>query len=74
MSTMKIYRVHIVSLSNGSLGYRYATNKRHVARIKQEDETGDGDVTCEVEEIEVTLTKDGILGALRRYGSHPDNG
>ncbi len=71
---MKLYRVHIASRRDGSLGFSYATNKRHVATIKQEDETDDGDVTCDVEEIEVALTKVGVLAALRRYGSHPDNG
>ena len=67
---MKFYRVHFVNHAEmGSQGYEFFTSKR--AAEKKAREYGP---TAEVEEIQVTPTRAGILDALNRYGSHPDNG
>jgi hypothetical protein len=73
---MKIYQlgyrgVGVVNEEHG--GYRYASSKREVARLTAEAKSSDWPVEGVVE-INVELTKSGVLRALNVYGGHPDNG
>lgn len=70
---MRFYRVHAEVEGGISGGFGW-----HTAKSKAEREARKlakaGGPPCEVEVVEVTPTKAGILRALRRYAAHPDNG
>jgi hypothetical protein len=70
-----IYRVHIYTGGTGSEGYEYFGSKREtsafVQRLRRQGyEAGDIEVTS----APVPKTKAGVVGLLRLWGSHPDNG
>lgn len=74
---MRFYRVHFRFDGGSSDGYQFFTSKRESERSRSEAIRNAGcveDEPDEVEEIEVTPTKAGILEALNRLASHADNG
>lgn len=69
---MKIYRVSLDDLrGDGHRGYEYCPSKGAANKtIRAVAET----CQCEIEIIDVPLTKAGVLNALNQYGGHPNNG
>ena len=70
---MRIYQVHfsrIDSLNGKSAGYSYHVNKREAKRAAKGDDVSKGEIL----EIDVEISKSGILHALNVYAGHADNG
>lgn len=67
---MRIYKLSLDSTSDPgcSGGFHYVSSKRDIPKARKEYPV------CEVTEIEVEISKAGILRALNIYASHPDNG
>ena len=63
-------------MTDGSLGYSYYSSRRDAKQAEREflETCADEEPRVEWHEIDVPLTKDGVLRALNTYGSHPDNG
>ena len=72
---MKFYRVSRSSYGS-SYGFEYhATKKEALARKREwESDIGIDDALAKIEVIDIEPTKRGILDALRKLASHPDNG
>ena len=71
---MKLYRIGVQRVSDDEhVGYIYAGSQKEVATVKREVVAADNKVQ-EIEAINMVPTKAGLLAALNRYGSHPDNG
>lgn len=76
---MKIYKVSYDGDPDGQKGFEFVASMelaRKLARAweKQEKSPGIGDHRGEIELLEISPTKRGILKALNKHGSHPDNG
>ena len=71
---MKFYRVSLFGDTQVSFGFEFFSTKREALRKVREEKTEDGIDDAVMDEINVTPTKAGILTALKRYASHPDNG
>ena len=73
---MKFYRVHTCVECSTSSGYEFFTNKADAERAVREWTTGEAlrTDTAEIDVIEITPTKAGILHALNTYAAHADNG
>ncbi len=72
---MKLYRLHLHVEMGCSGGFEFFTSRREAERRKRElDAQNDPVDAAEIDEIEITPTKSGILAALNRYADHPDNG
>lgn len=71
---MKIYKVKFTAHA-ASAGF-YFTGSMKDAKARRENAEGfwDDDWKKEIESIEVTPTKRGIIDALNRHGGHNDNG
>lgn len=74
---MKFYRVTLYETADGHRGFDWFRSKQFAERradgwrrIHHDDEGA----SATIEEISIPLTKAGILDALTRYASHPDNG
>jgi hypothetical protein len=73
---MKIYRVHIRQDEQGtavgpSAGYEYFSNRKEALKAFAKGYHYDD---SDLEQIDVEISKGGILRALNTYGGHPDNG
>ena len=64
---MKIYQVHLLRADNGSRGYSYHVNKVSANRASKEY----GKPYGEIHQIEVSISKVGIVNALNTYAGHP---
>lgn len=74
---MKIYRVSLWSDSgDGSTGYSYHSSKREAEKAARENRSAKSNDSPDpdVEVIDVSPTRAGIIKVLNRYGGHPDNG
>lgn len=82
---MRFYKVSIVDEGDGNKGAEWFRTKREAERCaRKKTYYSPRDPSClydmtvnqtaEVEAVDITPTKAGILTALRRYASHPDNG
>lgn len=84
---MRFYRLHCRCEGGISGGVEWFTSRRQAERSRREhianaklaeldqDFLGAGEnEPDEIEELDITPTKSGILLALKRYASHPDNG
>ncbi len=67
---MRVYQVHLLKADNGSRGYSYHVNKRDALRSSKKY----GKPYGEINEIDVEISKPGILHALNTYAGHADNG
>lgn len=67
---MKLYRVHIVDKRLKSQGYQFTTNEAAARALTHDLPKGS---EAQIEKLEIPLTKNGLLDALRRYASHPNN-
>ncbi len=79
--TMRFYRVHLYSHGEGSDGYRFFTTKAEAMKAKgqfdaQSDDYRDDweSLDAEIDVLDITPNKRGILRALERYASHERNG
>lgn len=73
---MRLYRVHLYSAVEGSMGYEWVTNKR-AAELRAAEFVKDQEGRApepEVETVEFPLTKRGVLFLLRVYAAHEQNG
>jgi hypothetical protein len=71
---MKLYRLHMTQDFGVSAGYQFFTAWETAEKAKRKWLLETGDEGTEIDSIEVTVTGQGILDALNRYASHPDNG
>lgn len=73
---MILYRVSTFTENGNSAGFSWHTKLREAQDAKAEAKANhiDEEREPEIERIEVKLTRDGVLRALNRYASHPDNG
>lgn len=72
---MKFYRLHTYCEGGNSNGFAWFTTRADAERAKREDvAVSPEEEPGAIDVIEVTPTKAGILDALCRYASHPDNG
>ena len=82
---MRFYKVSIVDDGEGHQGAEWFRTKREAERCARENtyyiardphkiQDMTVDQTAEIEVVDVTPTKAGILRALRDHASHPDNG
>lgn len=69
---MKIYLNSYWTEEDGHRGYSYFSTKRDALKSAQGCIKEGYEV--ETSEIEIRVTKKGVLAALNKYGSHPDNG
>ncbi len=69
---MKIYRTAIRDDTNEHKGFIYDSNQKDagISRATAKAEGG----SAETMQIEVKLTKQGVISALNKFGGHPDNG
>ena len=69
---MKIYRVSYRDVFDEHQGYDYFANK---ADAKKADASNkENGMRDDIEEIEISLTKKGVLSLLKQWASHADNG
>ena len=71
---MRFYKVKHWSGIESSEGFAYFTTKREAEQDKKEYEALGEFREATIKVIDVKPTKAGILEALRRNGSHNDNG
>lgn len=75
---MRFYRVHDYSPFEGSGGFEFFTSKaealKRALELYDPERHGDDKSTIDIEVVDVTPTKNGILSALNVWASHPDNG
>ena len=74
---MRIYRVHLLAEAGTSFGFEYFRTKTEaLASVKNWKEQNDKDDTAsgKLEKLEFEISGAGLLHALRRYATHPDNG
>ncbi len=77
---MKVYQISYRGrgVVNGEhRGYEYVSSKDEAARRIRKNtnsDNGPDDIGSPVIEINVEISKAGILDALNKHGGHPDNG
>ena len=72
---MKFYRVDTSSAEMSSEGFNWFTSRKEAERCKREWEARvDGTHYADIEVVTVQPNKKGILRALNRWASAPDNG
>lgn len=71
---MKFYQVCKTTEGGNSAGSWFFTNKAEAEKSAREFRQEEPDEFANVYEIIVEPTKAGILDALNRHASHPDNG
>lgn len=69
---MNIYQVSYRDDCDEHKGYSYHATRREARKTIKTAEHAEQ--TCDVEKVTVSVTKAGILKALQRFASHPDNG
>ena len=75
MRLLKFYVVHIYTGGGNSGGYMWFTSRKAAAKAKRDADAEDPDETpADLDTFHVVPTKAGILDALKRRASHPDNG
>lgn len=72
---MRIYKLRIAEEHGNSMGYEFFPSKHAAEKAKRAwlSESPE-DRTATVSLVEITPTKTGIIAALNRHASHPDNG
>lgn len=74
---MKIYRLHMTVDNGVSVGYEYFTARSKAEKRQREhmrDNDGEMADANDIQEMEFSLTKIGVVKLLNRWGDHPDNG
>ena len=71
---MKFYQVHTSYDHGVCAGFEYFTSRETANREMREFLRNNPTEEAEIVAIEIEPTKHGILNALNRYASHPDNG
>lgn len=72
---MKFYRVALYCDFGVSAGYEFTLTRKEAERIGREHSASlDESAGYVVESVEVSPGRLGIISALRKYASHPDNG
>ena len=67
---MRIYQVHNLHANGTSRGYTYFANRKDAKRASKEY----GKPYGEINNLDVDISRPGIINALNIYGGHPDNG
>ena len=68
---MKIYKLSSSSLAGEHRGYWYYGTKQEACDVIIQSK---GEVSLELETIEVGTSEADIIAALNKHGGHPDNG
>lgn len=77
---MRFYRVRYSAEGGNSGGYSWHTSQKEAEKAAREARRNDPDEYRNspdlpaIEVIQIIATRDGILDALKVYGSHPNNG
>lgn len=78
---MKFYRVSYSVNGGNSAGYSWHTNLRAALAAARDDFDQDPSeydprvsLLARIDEIRISLSKKGVLQALKSYASYPDNG
>ncbi len=74
---MKIWRLHFRKPDGESTGYSFHATRHDALTVKHQNEIPVPDCRGSVVTMDcfnVSVTKVGMLAALRRYASHADNG
>jgi hypothetical protein len=69
---MKLYRVSYRDQFAEHKGYEYFSNKKDA--LKADNTNKENSTRDDVEEIEINLSKKGVIFAFNQWASHPDNG
>ena len=73
----KYFRNHYLTETDSSLGYEWFFSRRAAEAAYDEYEKRNGLLDSRAErakEIDIRLTRSGVLEVLRRYASHANNG
>jgi len=68
---VKVYRVHLLGKDLKSRGFKFTTNLFSANAIARDIPKGH---SAQVESADISLTREGLLAALNRFASHPNNG
>lgn len=71
---MNLYRVCCSTFENSSQGFSWHTSKERAQSALKEFQRCHLEDQSTIERVTIALTKDGVMTALRKYASHPDNG
>jgi len=71
---VKFYQVCTTTEGGNSAGSEFFTSKAEAEKAARKFRRDEPQEFARVNEIDVTPTKAGILAALNRHASHPDNG
>ena len=71
---MKFYQVCTTTEGGNSAGSRFFTSKSEAEKAAHQFRRAEPGEWADVYQITVIPTKAGILAALNRHASHPDNG
>ena len=72
--SMRIYQNHYRDPMHESHGYSYHTSKADAQRAARKNVREDPGSEVQTEVMEFPISKAGLLRALNRCGTHPDNG
>lgn len=70
---MKVYRVSSRNFLAEHVGYEFHANKKEAVK-KHKESNNNNNIDPEIREIEIKISKKGIIEALNQWASHPDNG
>jgi hypothetical protein len=71
---LKFYRITLTHNNGESAGFGWRTSERDAKqRVTEWKREGDSNA-AEYKVVDIVPTREGILSALHRYASHPDNG
>jgi len=71
---MRFYKLHLKSHTNGSVGYEFFANREAADKRWREWGKEADHYFADIDTIDVTPTKAGILSALNDFAGHPNNG
>lgn len=71
---MRLYRISFADAQGMHMGYAFAGNLKAAAKARVDFLDNCPDGKAEIEPIEVTRTRSGIIAALNQYADHPNNG
>jgi hypothetical protein len=74
VNDMRFYRVHPTTEGGNSAGFQFFTTRHDANKFARQYTRDNPDESAEIDVVEVTPTKLGILDTLNRYASHELNG
>lgn len=71
---MKIYRISLERSGHEHDGYRYFTSKKAAQKALKEENHTEYFHAKEIDELEIVLTKKGVMAFLNAWAAYSDNG